>query len=130
MNYFITTTLQLILSLLSLNSPLSLSLFLSLSVCVCVCVCVCFDTTGSHKDEPHHEKTNNVISKHVSHEHRIWLEAGNFCFIKKRNCTIRIMKRKALISFAVTAKLIFTFVLAYTMRWSSHEVAQIRFLFD
>ena len=38
-----------------------------------------------------------------------WLEAWNFRFRKKRNCTIRIAKTKALISFAVTAKLICVF---------------------
>ena len=32
--------------------------------------------------------------------------AGNFGFRKKRNCTIRVAKTKALFSFAVTAKLI------------------------
>ena len=40
------------------------------------------------------------------------LEAWNFGFKKKRNCTIRVAKTKALISFAVTAKLICAFVFA------------------
>ena len=40
------------------------------------------------------------------------LEALNFGFKKKRNCTIRVAKTKALISFAVTAKLICAFVFA------------------
>ena len=31
---------------------------------------------------------------------------GNLGFRKKKNCTIRVVKTKALISFAVTAKLI------------------------
>ena len=40
------------------------------------------------------------------YSHRRWLEAGNVGFRKKRNCTICDAKTKALISFAVTAKLI------------------------
>ena len=47
----------------------------------------------------------------------IWLEAGNFGFRKKRNCTIRVAKTKTLISFAVTAKLICAFVCAYADCW-------------
>ena len=35
------------------------------------------------------------------------------------------MKTKALISFAVTAKLICVFVFAYAKRWFSHEAAQM-----
>ena len=41
---------------------------------------------------------------------RKWLEACNFVFRKERDCIIRIAKTKALISFAVTAKLICVFV--------------------
>ena len=37
-------------------------------------------------------------------KHRGWLEAGNFEFRKKGNCTIHVTKTKVLISFAVTAK--------------------------
>ena len=44
---------------------------------------------------------------------------------QKRNCTIRVAKTKALISFAVTSKLICAFVFAYTNCWFSHEAAQI-----
>ena len=44
---------------------------------------------------------------------------------KKRDCTIRVAKTKALISFAVTAKLICVFVFAYADCWFSHEAAQI-----
>ena len=39
-----------------------------------------------------------------------------------------IAKTKALISFAVTAKLIFVFVFAFTKSRSSHAEAQIIFL--
>ena len=47
------------------------------------------------------------------YNNRRWLEAGNFVFRKKRDCTIYVAKTKALISFAVTAKLICVFVFAY-----------------
>ena len=42
-----------------------------------------------------------------------------------RNCSIRVAKTKALISFAVTAKLICVFVFAYADCWFSHEAAHI-----
>ena len=45
-----------------------------------------------------------------------WLEARNFGFRKKRDCTIRVTKTKTLISFAVTAKLICVFVFAYMQK--------------
>ena len=38
-------------------------------------------------------------------------------------CTIQIAKTKALISFAVTAKLVWVFVFAYAKRWFSHARA-------
>ena len=40
------------------------------------------------------------------------LEAWNFGFKKKRNCTVSVAKTKALFSFAVTEKLICAFVFA------------------
>ena len=46
------------------------------------------------------------------YSNRSWLEALEFKK-KKRNCTICVTKTKALISFAVTAQLICTFVFAY-----------------
>ena len=51
----------------------------------------------------------------------------SFCggYKKKRKCTIRVAKTKALISFAVTAKLICVFVFAYADCWFSHEAAHI-----
>ena len=42
-----------------------------------------------------------------------------------RDFTIRVAKTGALISFAVTAKLICVFVFAYAKRWFSHDVAQM-----
>ena len=41
------------------------------------------------------------------------------------DCTIRVAKTKALISFAVTGKLICVFVFAYAKRWFSHDAAQL-----
>ena len=40
-----------------------------------------------------------------------------------------IAKTKALISFAVTAKLICVFVFAYAKLWFSHDAAHLLFLF-
>ena len=45
---------------------------------------------------------------------------------KKRDCTIRVAKTKALISFAVIAKLIAVFVFAYAKSRFSHNEAQMR----
>ena len=44
-----------------------------------------------------------------------------------RDCTIRVAKTKALISFAVTANLICVFVFAYAKCLFSHDAAQIYF---
>ena len=43
----------------------------------------------------------------------------------EEDCTIRVAKTKALISFAVTAKLICVFVFAHADCWFSHEAAHI-----
>ena len=66
----------------------------------------------------HEKKKNYVVSEQVRHKqelhkHKRWLVARNFGFKKKSNCTIHIAKTKAMISFAVTAKLICIFVFAY-----------------
>ena len=53
------------------------------------------------------------------------LEAWNFGLRKKRDCTIRVAKTKALISFAVTAKLICVFVFAYAKSRFSHYEAHL-----
>ena len=50
------------------------------------------------------------------------LEAWNFEFNKKRGCTIQAVKMKALISFAVTTKLVRAFVFAEARTWLSHDV--------
>ena len=66
-------------------------------------------------------KTNNVVSEQVRHNPSCTsTEAGNFGCRKSRNCTIRVAKTKALISFAVTAKLICAFGFAYADCWFSH----------
>ena len=52
--------------------------------------------------------------------------ANDWCIKKKRKCTIRVAKTKALISFMVTAKLICIFVFVYADCWFSHEAAQIK----
>ena len=54
----------------------------------------------------------------------------NFGVKYMRNCTIRVAKTKVLISFAVTAKLICTFVFAYADCWFSHGEAQIVTIID
>ena len=41
------------------------------------------------------------------------------------DCTIYVAKTKALISFAVTAKLICVFVFAYANHWFSHDMAHM-----
>ena len=57
--------------------------------------------------------------------YRRWLEDWNFGFRKKRDCSIRVAKTKALISFAVTAKLICVFVFAYAKSQFSHDAAHL-----
>ena len=69
--------------------------------------------------EPQREKTG----------HRSRLKAWNFGFKKKRNGTILVAKTKALISFAVTAKLICAFLYAKAKIWFSHAAAQLLIAF-
>ena len=81
--------------------------------------------------EPVREKTNNLgfrpgRTQTGLNSHRRWLVAANFGFRKKRKCTFRVAKIKALISLAVTAKLICAFVFDYADCWFSHAAAQIR----
>ena len=59
------------------------------------------------------------------YSHRRWLEAGNFGFRKKRDCSIYVAKAKALISYVVTTQLICGFVFAYAKSRFSHDPAQI-----
>ena len=76
------------------------------------------------------EKTNNFgfrpgLPQTGLYSHRSRLEARNFGFKKKKDCSVRVVKTKALISFAVTAQLIRGFVLAYANCWFSHAVAHL-----
>ena len=71
--------------------------------------------------EPHSEKTRlrgfqpgPTLTGLCSH--RTWLKTWNFVFRKQRNFTSYVAKTKALISFAVTAKLICVFVFAYMQK--------------
>ena len=50
----------------------------------------------------------------------------NFRFRKSRDCTICVMKTKALVSFPVTAQMMCTFVFAYAKSRLSHDVSHIR----
>ena len=80
--------------------------------------------------EPVRERTNNFgfrpgLIQTELYKHRRWLEALNFGFKKKKDCTNRVAKTRALICFAVTAKLICVFVFAYADCWFSHAAAHI-----
>ena len=82
--------------------------------------------------EPVREKTNILgfrpsLTQTRLHMHRRWLEDGTFEFRKKGNFTIHVANIKALISFAVTAKLICAFVFAYGDCLFSHALAHIMF---
>ena len=73
-----------------------------------------------------HKKTNVLVSDLV--RHRPGCTATEDCQrleISYLGCTIRVTKTKALISFAVTAKLICLFVFAYAKCWFSHDTAHI-----
>ena len=74
--------------------------------------------------ENQHSGFRSGLTQTRLYSYRRWLEAWNFGFRKKRDCTIRVAKTMALISFAVTAKLICVFVFACAKRWFSHDVAQ------
>ena len=73
------------------------------------------------KYEPHHGNSNNVVSEQIRHKSDCTAQK----FEKKRKCSVRVAKTKALISFAVTAKLICAFVFAYADCWVFHEAAHI-----
>ena len=66
--------------------------------------------TATLTSEPHSEKTGlggfqPGPTQTVLCNHRGWLEACNFVYRKKRDCTIHVAKTKALISFAKKADL-------------------------
>ena len=95
------------------------------------CFSQCFPKpiTGSSKTwfEPHYEETGlrgfrPGQTQTRLYSHTRWLEAW-IVFRKKRDCTIYVAKTKALISFAVTTKLICVFVFAYAKIRFSHDKA-------
>ena len=88
------------------------------------------DTAITKPYEPRSEKTGlrgfrPGPTQTRLYRHRRWLEARNFGFRKNRDCTIRVAKTKALISFAVTVKLICVFVFAYAKSRFSQNAAHI-----
>ena len=83
-------------------------------------------------NEPRHEKTSVLVSELVRHkpgctatEDGYRLEISD---LESRGVVILSMlrKKKALISFAVSAKLICVFVFAYVKRWFSHDAAKMQ----
>ena len=87
-----------------------------------------FKSRAFCKIEPRREKTGlrgfrPGPTQTGLYSHRRWLEAGNFVFRNKRDCTTPVAKTKALVSCAVTAKLICVFVFAYAKRRFSHGAA-------
>ena len=72
----------------------------------------CYSRLYDHRKftyKPWREKTNNLgfragQTQTSLYSPRSRLEACDFGFKKKRDCTVCVTKRKALISFAVTAK--------------------------
>ena len=76
------------------------------------------------------EKTNNLGSKKVRHKPGFTVtedgERVEVLHLESRgNCTISVAKTKALISFAVTARLICAFVFVYADCWCSHAAAHM-----
>ena len=69
------------------------------------------------------EKTNNVVSKQAVQSQ---MQARSLTFrIKQEEVYCLCSKSKALISFAVTVKLICVFLFAYADCWFSHAEAQM-----
>ena len=62
----------------------------------------------------------------IGYQVSVYRTNGPLVFRKERDCSIRVAKTKALISFAVTAKLICVFVFAYAKIRFSHVAAQIK----
>ena len=85
-----------------------------------------FTSKGQLENEPRCEKTGLQGPTQTGlYSHRRRLEALNFGLRKKRDCTMRVAKTKALISCAVTAQLSCVFVFAYAKSRFSHNEAQI-----
>ena len=91
---------------------------------ISLCICAVWSTPL----EPRCEKTcllgfGPCPTQTGLFNHRIWLEAWYFVFRKQGNRTSYVAKTKALISFAVTAKLICVFVFTYAESQFSHDEA-------
>ena len=83
----------------------------------------CCNDLGRDVRKPVFGVFDQVPTQTRLYSHRRWLETWNFGFGKQRYCTIQVAKTKALISFAVTAKLICVFVFAYAKIRFSHVAA-------
>ena len=69
--------------------------------------------------EPVHEKTNNLGFRSGLTQTGLYSHSLKFRIKEEEKCTIRVAKTKALISFAVTAKLASVF--AHVDCWFCHE---------
>ena len=79
---------------------------------------------------PSREKTNNVVlyrsnRNRAVQAQKMAIETGDVGFRKMKNHTIRVAKTKAMISLAVTAKLICAFVFSHADCLFSHDVAHV-----
>ena len=75
-------------------------------------------------------QSSGFPAKSDTSNHRRYLDARNFKFNKTRNCIVHAAKTKAIISCAVTAKLICTLFICICKSQFSHDVAQIeKFLY-
>ena len=79
------------------------------------------------QSEPRHEKTNNVVFEQVQHKPSCTSTEDGYRLeildIESRGM-VHIAKTKALISFAVDAKLICAFVFAYAKCWASSLITK------
>ena len=77
------------------------------------------------KYEPVLEKTNNLGFRPGPTKTKLYSNRSRLKLKEKRDSMYYVVKTKALISFAVTAKLVCAFVFAYANCWFSHAVARI-----
>ena len=77
------------------------------------------------KYDPVREKAYNLGSDQVRHKPGCTVTEAGYKLEILGISRIRVVKTKALISFAVTAKLICAFVFAYADCWFSHAAAHI-----
>ena len=84
-----------------------------------------------YQHEPRSEKKNGpqgfrpgLVQTGLGNHWKL-LQTWNLWFRKKKDCSIYVVKIKALISFAVTGKLIGVFVFAFAKSLFSHDAAHI-----